>query len=178
MAKPRTGIKLTGVTAYVDRVKNVTAQEAAALIVEELQNEGPAYTGEFRNAWKVVPGVGKRIPAVQETQYSSKERKAFKFKGPEAREDIEVPKLTGRGSNGYTIGNVMDYRDIALDLVPGRYQNGKKNTAPQDWYLVFIEGGKLRDILEAATLKAAKIPRIRGFNSEDINEARRRRGLL
>lgn len=178
MAKPRTGIKLTGFTAYVDRVKNVTAEEAAKLIVEELQKEGPAYTGEFRNAWKVEPGVGKSIPAVKETKYSSKERKAFRFKGPVAREDIDVPKLTGRGSNGYTIGNVMNYRNIALDLVPGRYKQGKKNTADPDWYLVFVEGGKLRDILEAATLKAAKIPKIRGFNTKDINEARRRRGLL
>jgi hypothetical protein len=178
MAKPRTGFKLTGVTAYEERIKNATAQEAAQLIVKELQDEGPAYTGEFRNAWLAVPGNGKRIPAVKETKYSSKQRRDFKFRSPEARKDIDVPKLTGRGSNGYTIGNVMNYRDIALDLVPGRYKEGKNNTAPQDWYVLFIEGGKLRDILEAATLKTAKLPKIRGFSAKNINEARSRRGLL
>lgn len=176
MAKRNTGFKLPGFTSYVERIKNVTAEESASLIVEELQKEGPAYTGEFRNSWKVLAGVGQRIKATTE-KYNEKQRKEFRFKDAEPRATIKIPKLKGRGNNGYTIGNTTKYRDIALDLVPGRVEEGKNNTAPQDWYVRFVEGGKLKDILEAATLKAAKDPKIRGFDAKNLNDARGRLGL-
>jgi len=162
-----TGFKLPGFTAYVDRVKNVTAREAAELIVEELQNEGPTWTGEFRNNWVIVTGTGKRINATKESSYSVKERK---FPSVESRKVIVAPKLKGRKNNGYTIGNIMSYRDIALDLDPSyaRTTNKKNNTAPKDWYIDFVEGGKLRNVLEAATLKAANNPTIKGFKGGSI----------
>lgn len=157
-----TGFKLPGFTTYVERIKNVTAQEAAELIVEELQNEGPAWTGEFRNNWVIVTGTGKRINATKGSSYSPEERK---FPSVEARKTITAPKLKGRRSNGYTIGNIMSYRDIALDLDPGYLRTTEKliNTAPRDWYINFVQGGKLRDVLEAATLRAEKNPTIKGF---------------
>jgi len=163
MAKPTSGFTLPGLTAYVERVKNVVTQEAAQLIVDELQDDGPAYTGEFRNAWKVVTGTGKRIRATQESKYTVDQRLEFENRGPEPVQRVKVPKQKGRSSNGYTIGNTMKYRNIALDLEPGRYSEEKNNTAPKDWYVTFVEGGKLRSILEAATLKAAKDPKVRGF---------------
>ena len=159
----KTGFKLPGFTSYVERVKNVTAKEAAELIVAELQEDGPAWTGEFRNNWVIVTGTGKRIPATKETSYNRQQRFNPSL---EPKKTITAPKLKGRGNNGYTIGNVMAYRDIALDLDPGgwRTQPGpKRNTAPEDWYINFVQGGKMRQILEAATLKAAKDPTIRGF---------------
>jgi len=162
-----TGFKLPGFRAYVNRIKNVTAKEAAELIVEELQNAGPAWTGEFRNAWKIVPGTNKRILASKDSSYSSKERKEFRFKGPETQEQIKAEPLKGRGNNGYTIGNQMKYRDIAMDLIPsgnGKYRGDREGrTAPKDWYVKFAEGGRLKQILEAATLEAQKNPTIRGF---------------
>ena len=162
----RTGFKLPGFTSWVERVKNVTAKEAAELIVEELQEDGPAWTGEFRNNWIIVTGTGKRIAATKETSYKKRERMNPSI---EPRKKITAPKFKGRKDNGYTIGNVMKYRDIALDLDPGGWRtqptkNGpKRNTAPKDWYINFVQGGKMRQILEAATLKAAKDPTIRGF---------------
>lgn len=162
----KTGFKLPGFTSWIDRVKNVTAQEAAELIVEELQDDGPAWTGEFRNNWVIVTGTGKRIPATKETSYKKPERMNPSI---EPRKTITAPKFKGKKDNGYTIGNVMKYRDIALDLDPGKWrtqptENGpKRNTAPEDWYINFVQGGKMRQILEAATLKAAKDPKIRGF---------------
>jgi len=155
-----TGFKLPGFTTYVERIKNVTAKEAAELIVEELQNEGPAWTGEFRNNWVIVTGTGKRINATKER----------KFPSVESRKVIVAPKLKGRKNNGYTIGNIMSYRDIALDLDPSyaRTTNKKNNTAPKDWYINFVEGGKLRNVLEAATLKAANNPTIKGFKGGSI----------
>ena len=162
MAKPTTGFKLPGFSSYVERVKNVTAQEAAELIVAELQDDGPAWTGEFRNNWVIVTGTGKRIPATKESSYNKQQRQA---PTAEPVKRIKAPKLKGRANNGYTIGNVMRYRDIALDLDPGgvRTAGANRNTAPEDWYINFVQGGKMRQILEAATLKAAKDPTIRGF---------------
>ncbi len=166
MAKARTGFKLPGFTSYVERVKNVTAKEAAELIVSELQEDGPAWTGEFRNNWVIVTGTGKRIPATKETSYNKQQRFNPSI---ETKKTITAPKLKGKASNGYTIGNVMRYRDIALDLDPGGWRTQptkkgpKRNTAPKDWYINFVQGGKMRQILEAATLKAAKDPTIRGF---------------
>jgi len=162
----KTGFKLPGFTSWIDRVKNVTAQEAAELIVEELQDDGPAWTGEFRNNWVIVSGTGQRISATKESGYNREQRFNPRI---EARQKIKAPKLKGRGTSGYTIGNQMSYRDIALDLDPNgwRTQPTKKgpktNTAPKDWYINFVQGGKMRQILEAATLKAAKDPTIRGF---------------
>ena len=162
-----TGFKLPGFRAYVNRVKNVTAQKAADIIVEELQEAGPAWSGEFRNAWKIVPGTNKRIPASRQSSYDNKERAEFRFKPPETQEQIKAEPLKGRGDNGYTIGNQMEYRDIAMDLVPsgnGKYRGDREGkTAPKDWYVKFAEGGRLRQILEEATLEAQKDPTIRGF---------------
>ena len=150
-----------------ERVKNVTAKKAAERIVSELQNDGPAWTGEFRNNWVIVTGTGKRIPAVKESSYRRTER--YKKDPPlyEPKKTIKAPKFKGRKDNGYTIGNVMKYRDIALDLDPGGFRTAgaKQNTAPRDWYINFVQGGKMRQILEAATLKAAKDPTIRGFKA-------------
>ena len=160
----KTGFKLPGFTTWVERVKNVTAKEAAELIVSELQDDGPAWTGEFRNNWVIVTGTGKRIPATKETSYNKEQRTNPRL---EPKKTIKAPKFKGRKDNGYTIGNVMKYRDIALDLDPGglRTAGAKQNTAPRDWYINFVQGGKMRQILEAATLKAAKDPTIRGFKA-------------
>jgi hypothetical protein len=162
----RSGFKLPGFTSYVERIKNVTAKEAAEFIVEELQDDGPAWGGEFRNAWKILPGSKGHIRATQESKFTEDQRRTLNPGEAEARKEIKAPPLKGRGDNGYTIGNAMEYRDIALDLVPGRWGEGKRNTAPKDWYVTFAEGGKLKDILEAATLKAAKDPTIRGFKDK------------
>ena len=158
----KTGFKLPGFTTWVERVKNVTAKEAAELIVSELQDDGPAWTGEFRNNWVIVTGTGKRIPATKETSYNKEQRTNPRL---EPKKTIKAPKFKGRKDNGYTIGNVMKYRDVALDLDPGglRTAGAKQNTAPKDWYINFVQGGKMRQILEAATLKAEKDPKIRGF---------------
>ena len=159
----KSGLKFPGFSTWANRIKNVTLEEAADLVVKELQKEGPAWSGEFRNAWKIVSGPGKRIPASQESRFDESTRRSLQPGEAEPRKTIKAPKLKGRGDNGYTIGNSMTYRDIALDLVPGRWDDGKRNTAPQDWYVTFAEGGRLKDLLADATFKAEKNPTIRGF---------------
>ena len=163
----KTGFKIPGLTAWVDRVKNVTAQETADLLIRELQEEGPAYTGEFRNAWVAIPRPGARIPANQESSY---EGILDRITAPtEPRKDIEVPPLKGRAKEaGYTIGNRMEYRDIALDLDPRKVRMAnqpKQNTAIADWYVTFVQGGQLNEVLRAGTDQATRNPKVRGFNT-------------
>ena len=60
----------------------------------------------------------------------------------------------------------MEYRNIALDLVPGRYEPGRQNTAPKDWYAGYIHGGGLAKALKRATGKASNDPKIKGFRAK------------
>ena len=165
----KTGFKIPGLTEWVDRVKNVTAQETAELIVYVLQEEGPAYTGEFRNAWVVKPDPKARIPATRESKYQGP---LDRMTAPtEPRKDIEIPPLTGnKPTAGYAIGNEMKYRDIALDLDPGKVRTTPPkdgNTAEQDWYIRFAQGrgpNTLDWCLRAGADRAANNPKVKGFN--------------
>ena len=162
-----TGFSLPGATAYVKRVGNVSAQIAAELMVEELQRVGPAWTGEFRNAWVIQIGTKVKINPTKASSYTEEERLART--SAETRQVIKAPKLKGRSNNGYTIGNQMTYRNIAMDLVPSGdlvrpYRQGA--TAKKDWYVLFVQSGGLKDVLELATLEAAKSPTVRGFNTK------------
>ena len=60
----------------------------------------------------------------------------------------------------------MEYRNIALDLVPGRFSADKQNTAPQDWYVTYIQGGGLVGALKQATGKASSNPRVKGYKGK------------
>jgi hypothetical protein len=83
-----------------------------------------------------------------------------------------VPRARGRKSINYTIGNRMEYRNIAMDLVPGRVEDGKRNTAPQDWYILYVEGGLLRKRLQQSTNRVANLPKIKGFNGGNLGDVR------
>ena len=77
-----------------------------------------------------------------------------------------VPSLRGTGSKkivGYTIGNLTEYRNVAMDLVPGRTEMAREISAPQDWYRTYVEGGALTSTLQAAVSTAAQNPSVRGF---------------
>ncbi len=153
--------KLPGFSEYLEEIKQVTAKEAATRIVGELVFLGPWYSGEFAKNWVVVTG-DKRIPttvAVPDVFVRTPRR---------ALPAPVVPSLRGTGKKknvGYTIGNRTVYRNIALDLVPGRTEKAREISAPQDWYRTYIEGGSLRDTLAAAVGAAAQNPRIKGFKS-------------
>jgi hypothetical protein len=70
----------------------------------------------------------------------------------------------------------MKYRNIAMDLVPGRFDKAKRNTAPQDWYILYVEGGLLRKRLEQSTNRVANLPKIKGFNGGNLGSVRRELG--
>ena len=172
----RTSFRLPGLTTWVENIKNELSQETAREIVKDLQYLGPWYSGEFGKNWVVRAG--------QTSIGATKKRpNSFNFLNPDADTpnskplDDEgkpsrsampgpaggVPRPKGRKSIFYTIGNRMEYRNIALDLVPGRFDKNKRNTAPQDWYVLYAEGGLLRKRLEQSTQRVANLPKISGF---------------
>jgi hypothetical protein len=153
--------KLPGFSEYLEEVTQVTAKEAATRIVGELVFLGPWYSGEFAKNWVVRTG-DKRIPATVPAP------DVFVRTPRETIPPPVVPSLRGTGKKknvGYTIGNRTIYRNVALDLVPGRTEKAREISAPQDWYRTYIEGGSLRDTLQAAVSAAAQNPRVKGFKS-------------
>lgn len=153
----RTNFRLTGASTWVENIKNKVSEEAARRIVEDLKWEGPYWSGDFESAWVVKKGS---TPVRATRQPSGPPPPTPR---PWNRTDFSVPPATGRKSISYTIGNEMVYRNLAMDLEPGRIKEGGRETAPQDWYRTYVEGGKLRAALEQATNRVAQDPKIRGF---------------
>lgn len=156
----RTSFKLPGFTTWVDNIKNEVSKAAAEEIVRDLQVSGPYWSGEFADAWVIKPGRT-RVNATREPSGPRRSTPASFNPKP-----VTAPAPIGRKSVEYTIGNEMAYRDIAMDLDPDRvrWKGGQPpNTAPRDWYRTYVEANELRRTLEKATNRAAKNPRIRGF---------------
>jgi len=164
----RRPIKLPGVRAYLEEVKQVTAQEAATQIVGRLIFLSPWYSGQFAQNWAVEVG-DKRIPATVDPLPGKRER--------QPRGEVKlptVPSLRGTGSKkvvGYTIDNRTTYRRIAMDLEPGRTETARQISAPRDWYVNFIQGGGLSDVLRASVGAAASNPRVKGFRSKGTTQS-------
>ena len=155
----RRPVKLPGVREYLQEVKQVTAKEAATQIVGRLIFLGPWYSGQFARNWVVKVGDTK-IPATVGPSDA-------KIRTP--RQSISpptVPSLRGTGKKkvvGYTIDNRTTYRRVAMDLVPGRVANATEISAERDWYVNFIQGGGLRDVLASSVAAAAADPKVKGF---------------
>ena len=170
-----TSFKLTGIRKYVDNIKNTVSQETARDIVKDLQFLGPWYSGEFSTNWVVrlgdvtIGATKERKPAswYETGQYgivATKPASRDAMPGP----DGGVPRPKGRKSIIYTIGNRMKYRNIAMDLVPGRFGKGKNNTAGQDWYLLYADGanGLLARRIRQNTQRAVQgADKISGFKN-------------
>lgn len=94
---------------FKQAVPNVVAR-AAEKVVEDLQDKGPYWSGEFYNSWDIDLN----------------------------KEDASANKTVAIVSNG------APHNLIAMDLVPGRWKGSMPpNTAPQDWYLTYVNGGEL-----------------------------------
>ena len=155
----RRPVKLPGLREYLQEVSQVTAREAATQIVGRLIFLGPWYSGQFARNWVVKVGDTK-IPATVGPSDA-------KIRTP--RQSISpptVPSLRGTGKKkvvGYTIDNRTTYRRVAMDLVPGRVANATEISAERDWYVNFIQGGGLRDVLASSVATAAADPKVKGF---------------
>ena len=159
----RTTFKIPGLRTWVNNIKNGLSAEAAEAIVTDLKLAGPYWTGEFEANWVVELG-DKRIRATEE-QTRVPGPVPEPFSGPTP---VEIPKPSGRKSITYTIGNRMKYRNVALDLEPGRLKKGT-GTADQDWYLNYVKGGgtpSLKNTLKIVTGRVASDSRIKGFKGK------------
>ena len=155
----RRPVKLPGVREYLQEVTQVTAKEAATQIVGRLIFLGPWYSGQFARNWVVKVGDTK-IPATVGPS-DAKIRTPRQSVSPPT-----VPSLRGTGKKkvvGYTIDNRTTYRRVAMDLVPGRVANATEISAERDWYVNFIQGGGLHDVLASSVAAAAADPKVKGF---------------
>ena len=115
---------------------------AARNITMELKQRGPYWTGQFEAAWEVAAGQV-RLDSNLGDQATWEQIK----NGPKARQvtPVFVPPADER-LLGYTIGNLMEYADVALDHVPGedgRYRHERaRATAEADWFDRYILGGE------------------------------------
>ena len=158
-------LRVPGFRTWLGEISQVTTREAAKQVVKDVIVLGPWYSGQFAKNWVVKVG-DVRIPATVDQRE--------KVKTPRVEIPMPaVPSLRGTGAKkviGYSIGNRTTYRNIALDLVPGRIKNPDTASAPQDWYRTYAEGGGLVSTLKKATGIAAQNPKIRGFKGKETDE--------
>ena len=163
----RLNLDFGDVYTYLNLVKSEVAEKAVEDITTQLKIRGPYWTGEFEEAWEVTDG--KAISASSLPSGTMEERIAA---GPQPRQvtrlkgGVDFPSAPKKGPVNYTIDNRMVYRDIAKDLEPGRIKSGGRETADQDWYVNYIQGGGLATTIQLSTGKTSQDPKIKNFKGK------------
>ena len=163
----RTTFNFGDIETWLTNITSEVAEEAVERVVRNLKIQGPFYTGEFENAWEVELG-NTTIPASKRTGDVRSLRQIL-AEGPNPRQlsplraGVDFPNAPKKTNVTYTIDNAMEYRDIAKDLVPGRIKGGGNQTAPQDWYVTYIQGGGLATTLALATNRVTQDPKIKNY---------------
>ena len=156
----KTNIKIPGLNAWIDNIKNELSENAARDIVIDLKIAGPYWSGEFEANWVVKRGAT-GVGATKESRFGD-----FPERQPRQITDITIPPAGGRGDITYSIANQMEYRDVALDLLPGRLNKSGElsysDQPAQDWYVKYAQT-QLRSRLEQTTGKVARLPKLRNF---------------
>jgi len=138
----------------------VGVAQSAQAVVKDLQELGPAWSGQFSNSWEIAS--------------ASKVSSGSGSSGP--RQRILAPILTVdeykfKPEIKYYIANKAPYADVALDLVESTYRypgfepikkaergsrltglrgdlsvnasGPNRRTAPLDWYTTYLRGGSI-----------------------------------
>ena len=139
-----------------------TQRKAAVRVVNDLKSLGPYYAGYFELAWEVRLG-NVEVPADQQSGPRQKDPKSSyaprRPVSPMTLSDIPDARLTYKSQvPALTIGNRMSYRDLALDLVPGRLKDEQGGSAPQDWYLTYYGAGGFEKAVRGAIDELILIP--------------------
>lgn len=134
----------------VGKATRKAMEEMAFNTVKTLQKAGPYWDGYFANEWVVRQG-DVDIPAFIKGAPTGK-----RFPDIIVREltDPVIPPADLR--KGYTIGNQMEYRAVAMDLEPGRIKVDGGGTAEQDWYTKLGYSDELTRITKKAAQAAFK----------------------
>ena len=161
------GLDFGDFDTYINLIKAEIAEKAVEDITTQLKIRGPYWTGEFEEAWDVTNG--KPIPASTPASGTRDERQEA---GPQPRQvtrlkaGVDFPNAPKKGPINYTIDNRMVYRDIAKDLEPGRIKSGGRETADQDWYVNYTQGGGLATTIQLSTGKTSQDPKIKNFKGK------------
>jgi hypothetical protein len=158
----------------IDRVAATTVyngpKRAAEKIVRDLQERGPAWTGQFSNSWQITTPTGIKGGT-----------------GAAGRPvPITVPVLTGqqvtrsvltKNKVVFTISNFSSYAGVATDVEPGTFinpgtepikpiektgkrqkgirglltgQGSNRRTAPLDWFSIYLKAGAIDKAIQVA----------------------------
>lgn len=113
-------------------------EKAADEVVVGLQDVGPHWTGQFAASWGIAVGQT-TIPGVTPLQ----DTWLMKPRGKNQYQPIF--RRTATGLEGYTIGNLTDYKLYAMDILPtsGTKRGDKPGrTADKDWFRKFTVRNK------------------------------------
>ena len=152
---------------YLNQISSTLAEKAVEDITTQLKIRGPYWTGEFEEAWAVTDG--KPIPADIPATGTQADRLA---EGAQPRQvtrlkaGVDFARAPKKGPIQYNIDNRMEYRDVAKDIIPGRIKGGGNETATQDWYENYIQGGGLATTIQLSVGKTSQDPKIKNFKGK------------
>lgn len=156
------GDLLVALRATEEAIGTIGPRRAAERIAAELQDVGPAWTGTFRNAWRIAPGdqdvpvsIARPVGYVPGQQRPTPQ--------PVARQKVPPVGLGRRFSavftknkTLYTIGNASEHRLIAMDLVPGRRLPSTPPRKPRNWFETYVKAGGLERSINVELSRAIK----------------------
>lgn len=141
------GDLLLALRATEEAIGTIGPRRAAERICAELQDAGPAWTGTFRNAWRIAPGdqdipvsIARPVGYVRGQQRPTPQP-VVRQKVPPVSLGRRFFAVFGKNKTLYTIGNASEHRLIAMDLVPGRQP---PKTAPRNWFETYVKAGGLQ----------------------------------
>ena len=144
---------IKGFDRWLDRVEEKALEESAKQVVQELKVAGPYYSGDFESNWVVVPG---------EQEISGSVAPGIRPKFQQNRVITTTPIPAPQNST-LTIGNRMEYKLIAQDLLPGRLkEGGGAGSANQDWFTTYTSS-RIQDALKKGVSAATQDSAIRNF---------------
>jgi len=141
----------------INRDAYAMTRRAALQIVNDLKERGPYWDGYFELAWEVQPG-DVNIPADQRGAAVASPQAQPRQVSKLTLSDIPNQRVDYRSVPSLTIGNRMEYRDVALDLVPGRIKAEGGGTAEQDWYIRYYAGGEMDRAVGRAIKDTINVP--------------------
>jgi hypothetical protein len=127
--------------------------EVAHDVTLDLKMKGPYWDGVFEESWEIRAGDATIPATVPGKDPPSKVNQPRGLTAP------VVPRIAAQNLKGFTIGNRTEYREIAMDLVPGRLKGDNTDyggTAPQDWFENYLQGGQADITIRQATDRAMR----------------------
>ena len=125
--------------------------EVAHDVTLDLKLKGPYWDGVFEKSWEIRAGEASIPATVLGKTPPSKTNQPREITPP------AVPRIGAQNLNGFTIGNRTEYRELAMDLEPGRLKGENTaygGTALQDWFETYMQGGEVDITTEKAVDRA------------------------